>query len=313
LQAERQQVMQALLQMDCSPAGMELFPAADEEQFEFIKTVINDCDYYILIVGGRYGSITAEGISFTEKEYDYAVEIGLPVIAFIHGNPDEIPAGKTELDPVARERLDIFRERVSNGRLIKQWTSPAELPGLVALSISNAIKTHPAVGWVRGNIDTNEELLAQINELRKQNEMYRVNINKNIESKSIEVENLSCGEDIIEIHGVIKTNTDSTKREWSSKSSWDQIFNIIGPELFENKIESTVRKILAKGLNKLHGYVHSIDIYSEDFNTIKIQFIALGYVEVNRLGTTQGGVSLFWSLSELGEKYLMNLRAVRKI
>lgn len=123
LQEERQQVMQALLQMDCLPAGMELFPATDEEQFEFIKTVINDCDYYILIIGGRYGSMTAEGISFTEKEYDYAVEIGLPVITFIHGNPDEIPAGKTELDPVARQRLDEFRERVSDGRLIKQWTN----------------------------------------------------------------------------------------------------------------------------------------------------------------------------------------------
>ena len=31
LQEERQQVIQALMEMDCIPAGMELFPAADEE------------------------------------------------------------------------------------------------------------------------------------------------------------------------------------------------------------------------------------------------------------------------------------------
>jgi hypothetical protein len=32
LQHERQRVIQALMEMDCIPSGMELFPAADEEQ-----------------------------------------------------------------------------------------------------------------------------------------------------------------------------------------------------------------------------------------------------------------------------------------
>jgi hypothetical protein len=72
LKEERQHVTQALMEMDCIPAGMELFPATDEEQWEFIKRIIDDCD--LLIIGGRYGSTTDEGISYTEKEYDYAVE-----------------------------------------------------------------------------------------------------------------------------------------------------------------------------------------------------------------------------------------------
>lgn len=32
LQDERQEVIQALLELDCIPAGMELFPAASEDQ-----------------------------------------------------------------------------------------------------------------------------------------------------------------------------------------------------------------------------------------------------------------------------------------
>ena len=87
------------MEMDCIPAGMELFPAADEEQWEFIKRVIDDCDYYILIIGGRYGSTTAAGISYTEKEYDYAIENDLKVLAFIHEKPDDIPVGKSDIDP----------------------------------------------------------------------------------------------------------------------------------------------------------------------------------------------------------------------
>ena len=66
LREERQRVIQALMEMDCIPSGMELFPAADEEQWHFIRKVIDDCDYYLLIIGGRYG-LTPEGLSYTEK------------------------------------------------------------------------------------------------------------------------------------------------------------------------------------------------------------------------------------------------------
>ena len=149
LQEERQKVIQTLMEMDCIPAGMELFPAADEEQWAFIKRIIDDCDYYILIIGGRYGSLTAEGISYTEKEYDYAISINLKVLAFVHEKPDEIPLGKSDTDPTVRQKLEDFRQKVSKNRLVKTWRMASDLPGLIALSLSKTIKAYPAVGWVR--------------------------------------------------------------------------------------------------------------------------------------------------------------------
>lgn len=80
LQEERQEVMQALLELDCIPSGMELFPAANESQWSLIQRVIDDCDYYILIIGGRYGSIADDGVGYTEKEYDYAISRGKPIV-----------------------------------------------------------------------------------------------------------------------------------------------------------------------------------------------------------------------------------------
>src|SRR4030067_399075 len=95
LQDERQEVMQALLELDCIPSGMELFPAANEDQWTLIKKVIDDCDYYIVVVGGRYGSIGPSGISYTEMEYRYALEKDRPIIAFLHRNPGELPANRS--------------------------------------------------------------------------------------------------------------------------------------------------------------------------------------------------------------------------
>ena len=97
LKDERDRVFQTLLGMDCMPAGMELFPALDEEQLKFIKRIIDDCDYYILIIGGRYGSVSPEGVSYTEKEYQYAIEKKIPVLAFLHEKPEDLPASKTDL------------------------------------------------------------------------------------------------------------------------------------------------------------------------------------------------------------------------
>ena len=52
---ERIKVLNALLSFSCIPAGMELFSAGCDEQFEYIKRVIDRVDYYVLIVAGRYG------------------------------------------------------------------------------------------------------------------------------------------------------------------------------------------------------------------------------------------------------------------
>jgi hypothetical protein len=170
LKEERQRVMQALMEMDCIPAGMELFPAADDEQWEFIKRVIDDCDYYVLIIGGRYGSITREGISYTEKEFGYAKERGLKVLAFIHEKPEEIALGKSDVEPDLRVSLEKFRTEVSTGRLVKFWSTAKELPGLVALSLNKCIKAYPAVGWVRADKVANLDLLEEVNNLRRRNQ-----------------------------------------------------------------------------------------------------------------------------------------------
>ena len=157
---------------------MELFPATDDEQWKFITKVIDDCDYYILIIGGRYGSTTSEGISYTEREFDYAFKREIPILAFVHGDPDLIPLGKSEITPEARQKLTAFREKVCRDRLVKTWREVSDLPGMVALSLTKAFKTHPSPGWVRGTGTERNDLLEQINELRQRNEELEVKLRK---------------------------------------------------------------------------------------------------------------------------------------
>src|SRR6266550_687738 len=88
LKEERRAVMEALLKMDCIPSGMELFSAADESQWKVITRTIDLCDYYVLVIAGRYGSCLKDGTSYTKKEYKYALKKkGLHIFRFLHKNP----------------------------------------------------------------------------------------------------------------------------------------------------------------------------------------------------------------------------------
>lgn len=153
LKNARHEISQALLRTDCFPAGMELFPAADEEQFSFIKEVIQDSDYYILITAGRYGSIHPKtGLSYTEMEYDFAKSIGKPIIRLLHENPFEKLMGEfIESTDEGRAKLIQFREKLRESSLVRYWGNSEELGKEVVIGLHYLIKKQPMPGWIRAS------------------------------------------------------------------------------------------------------------------------------------------------------------------
>ena len=160
LKKERKAVIEELLNAGYIPAGMELFSASDDEQFEYIKKIIDNCDYYVIIIGARYGTINKSvGKSFTEQEFDYAVEKGIPILAFLHGDPYNLPAEKRE--DKKRKLLENFRKKVLTGRVCKNWYTLTELVTSVIISLSHEVNNNPQRGWTRGALN-NES--SQIND-----------------------------------------------------------------------------------------------------------------------------------------------------
>ena len=152
LKDERREATKAILELKCFPASMELFPATSYDQWKYIKQVIDESDYFLLIVAGRYGSVVQdEGISYTEKEYDYAVSSGKPAIVFLHHDIETLPGAKLEKNDKAKKKLEQFRSRLQGkGRLVRFYSNPAELAKGIYISLDSEFKFSPATGWVRG-------------------------------------------------------------------------------------------------------------------------------------------------------------------
>lgn len=174
LMNERKQVLDVLLMADCIPAGMENFVATDDEQFNVIKKVIDLCDYYILILGRRYGSVNEEtGISYTEMEYNYAVDRGIPVLVFALDDSVEIDDEKKEKDDIKIGKLAEFKSKAMRNRLASVWKDPSDLMGKVAIAIMQAKNQIERPGWHRGNDAEKERLLKENELLRRENENLR--------------------------------------------------------------------------------------------------------------------------------------------
>lgn len=150
---ERNEVMKALLELDCIPTGMELFPSSDDDQMTYIKKVIDNCDYYILILGGRYGELHSSGKSYTQLEYEYAIEKEIPIIAFLHADPSSIPVSKTESASRNKKKLLDFRIRAEK-KLCRYWNNSNELGALVGRSLVKLIKEKPQKGWIKAENTT---------------------------------------------------------------------------------------------------------------------------------------------------------------
>jgi hypothetical protein len=250
LSEERQDTLKSVLDMGHIPSGMEIFPAADVEQFAYIRKIIDECDYYVLIVGARYGSMDEAGVSYTEKEYRYAVSQKKTVLAFIHNDLGSIPTSKTDVDPALQAKLDLFRKEVGKSRLVQFWTTREDLKAKVIISLHKAMSEYPAVGWMRADVAASEDLLAQINQLRLENDELRSKATPEFEG----VEQLADLESKIAIRYSFK--------EWNSRLSdfqtlydvvsidWKTLFVLAAPQFTEPRAGGIIHNRLFKVLDK---------------------------------------------------------------
>lgn len=142
---ERKEVTQALLEMNCFPTGMELFQASNDTQWELIKRVIDSCDYYVVIIAGRYGSIHEETKkSYTQMEYEYALESGIPVLGFIRKDLTSLPHNKVDNLPQVKRFIKMVKQKE-----VRYWSNPHELAGAVSRAMHHAMENYPRIGWVR--------------------------------------------------------------------------------------------------------------------------------------------------------------------
>ena len=329
LQRERAEVVHALLELGCIPVGMELFPAASEDAWSFIRKIMEQCDYYMLVLAGRYGSVDpGSGVSFTEREYDLAFELKKPVIAFLHEDPGAILAVHTESDPALKAKLDAFRERVKKDRLCKFWKTADQLGAVVSRSYTQLISFHPAEGWVRGRFAADSNQLLEIGQLRTKVAELEAKLQRAKLSASTgrsELANLAKGQSKIAFdyrYVAGRDEADQLRYETGQvTTTWDRLLVMLSQALLTGCAAREVRATLEQGIlnilsddqreqvlvNPNGGQRFGVNlVYSSELNVL-MQFLGLGWVRrfpktpESWKGRYPLPTDTFWEVTEAGE------------
>jgi nucleoside 2-deoxyribosyltransferase len=197
LKEERQAAVSTILESGHIPAGMELFSATDQTQKEVIKKWIDESDVYMLILGGRYGSIDPDsGTSYTEWEYNYATETEKPLFAVVI-NDDALDAkvakdGRSMIEQINPQLLTEFRITVLSN-MSSFFSDYKDIKLAIWQSITELNGRENLVGWVSGAevpddqklIIENAKLEGKIDELTTENMSLKIRLEEQVKEASL--------------------------------------------------------------------------------------------------------------------------------
>lgn len=315
LRDERQVLMQELLALNCIPVGMELYPA-NNAQWELIKQLIDDCDYYLILLGGRYGSLAPSGISFTHMEYTYAATKNKPIYVLGHSHPEYLPDSKKDTAREGQLKLQDFKTLLRKHRYVP-WNDIKNLQLTLRKTFIPFIQKHPTPGWVRGgttaaDMHMKEELL----ELRRQvNELQSPNSARKPARTMQEVGAQTVG---IRYTAKVFVKGDCKAASLSSNIRWQDIFSALAPGMLDPVTENFLMAELAESIEniaieearKLYPKAHAvrdIEISKSSFNTIKVQLRAMGLI--GKHASVSAGGDSHWILTPLGDSQMATLMA----
>lgn len=263
LKEERRAIIESLLNARYIPAGMEIFSASSDEQFNYIKKIIDDCDYYILILKNNYGSISAStGISYTEMEYDYAMKRKMPILAFIYDNLENTQVN--EIEKKNRMLFWNFRDRIlKTNRLCKMWNSSLELIPSVIGSLNEEVQTNPQIGWVRPDIYEQYYLIEEIYKLREKKVKIE-NVIEILNKRKYGFFDFNKIDSSLLMHGIRFDSVRKREGKGYVSVNINDLFKEISKELESIKTQSEMKTIIRKGVNSVCGscfdYIENDDI-----------------------------------------------------
>ncbi|WP_418027544.1 DUF4062 domain-containing protein [Paenibacillus sp. JJ1722] len=179
---ERQAAVTAVLNAGHIPAGMELFKSGDQSQKETIKRWIDESDVYMLILGGRYGSIDPEsGKSYTHWEYDYAGEQGKRRFAIVITEKKLMDKARENPNFLEREQYSKYQafKILALSNISKFYEDLKDIRLSVMETLKDYEEDKNLIGWVRADTEKNQTKLIEENKkLIKENSKLKENLEK---------------------------------------------------------------------------------------------------------------------------------------
>jgi hypothetical protein len=279
---ERQASVQAILDAGHMPAGMELFKAGNQSQLKTIYKWIDESDVYMLILGGRYGSIDSKsGLSYTQLEYEYAIKKNIPIFAvvlnqsFLTSKINSLGL-QNVMEQTAADKYGSFKSLVMS-KIVREVEDCKDIKMAIHTTLNDFIDEYDLQGWVRGNNDNDTlQLLKDNNSLIKENN----SLNKQIQK--------------------LQEQLNAKEKEEIGNYTFDELVNILKEKMFfipkevvgadENVQVNALRLFTANFNTFCTGIANTMDmskVYNYLFFNVCPYYVSFNLLEKVKLSGTQ--------------------------
>ncbi len=306
-------MIKAILEMGHIPVGMEMFSAADEEQWNIIKNQIDSSDYYIVVAAHCYGTCDAKGMSYTEKEYDYAISKSIPTLGFILDEGVTWPKERSDTDRTAVKRLKAFKEKVKS-KPVSFWKNGEDLYGRCSIALMKAFNAYPREGWVRASEVQDAAAAKEIIRLSSENAELRKRLTILQQQEEIRT-------DITTVMKSLRNNKRKLSYFKKGGTSWEdgkeetlyQIYEILAPEMQVEMSLKDIAQYIATNINLVPiGDLRSTwPTPRNSVRSLLADLSALGCAEPSKRRKPVSDKDEYWSLSSFGIKLLSEMRRRR--
>lgn len=246
--SERLVLSQALMGIGCFSWGLEQRTPLSTT---LARRQIDECDYVVVLLGGKYGEQSVTGESYMHLEYKYALTRQKPIIVFMMDNPDSLDFVFKESRPELKQRFHEFSEELKQNTHFTYHTA-RDLDMLVRIQMPKFIEKHPQTGWIQAT-----QLSALIERIRTlENELKNVKTEpKPLEPKEYNFDHLpkvalynevDVDYTIQAYQGGNFKNVDLTRT-----FTWLQVIELYAPTFREPTPEEDFTKIMNDYLNQV--------------------------------------------------------------
>lgn len=286
------------------------------ENNTIIQRQIDEIDYYVILIAHRYGSTTSEGLSYTEKEYDYAASKGIPVLGFVIDDGAAWPADRIDQNEKNKISLLSFKEKVKS-KLVNFWSNKDELHAKFSIALMKAIANNPRSGWVKAEESIGADVMKELSRLSSENSSLR---KENEDLKKRKLEETDKRKEVIQI---LEKNKKKLAIWYEGDKHWNerdqkevsllQIFQAIAPNLLTENYNSEIANDIALHFNNGDFY-RKIWPVPKNYVTHWIPDLhALDLVEPSTKKHPVSDNKDYWTLTKQGREIIGSIRKLRLI
>lgn len=333
LQPERSVLAQTLASLGFFSWGLE---ARTPLTTAFARRQIDDCDYFVLLLGSRYGDLSASGVSYVHLEYIYAITKQKPVLVILHESPESRAPEFQEPTKEGQHKFEDFRRQLQRERdMVVTFREPKELEVILRHAMPQLIQRYPSLGWVRPNNVPMQALQLENEKLREKIEsLTKLSKNRvstgsspNLRRHDDELTQLDVpvvrGDETMSFDYRVHAYQDGNFRELRPRRNmtWNEILLAVGPGFRPAAPEESFARLLNDYLNiAALGDVHEVMPRAHATARCQINVRALYAIKMQLKNNhwivpigRDDRHHILWGLSSVGEAHLNALMTHQRL